>query len=147
MDATDVAILRELRTDARLSWAELGRRVHLSSPAVIERVRRLEAKGVIRGYSAILDPAKLGRPVTALIRLKTHPGVFATVLEYLDSCPEVIACDRVTGADCFVIRACLSSVQALEKLSDRLMDYGSPESEIVLSSPIQRSLAPDPESS
>src|SRR5204862_3584961 len=101
LDGTDHRLLAELQRDARLSLAELGRRVGLSSPAVAERLGRLERSGVIRGYRAEVDPRALGLSLTAVIRIRPAPRQLAKVAELARGTPEVVECHRITGEDCF----------------------------------------------
>jgi Lrp/AsnC family leucine-responsive transcriptional regulator len=138
LDVIDWAIIRELQADARLSYSELSRRVHMSTPAVAERVRRLEQASVIRGYHAEVDPAACGWPVSAWVRMACYgpncilrdPGVAMW--------PEVTEIHRVTGPDCSVVKVSAQSMQAFEGLIDRLAVYGTPTSTLVLSSPLPR---------
>jgi Lrp/AsnC family leucine-responsive transcriptional regulator len=136
LDATGWQILCALQEDARLSYSELGRRVGLSLPAVAERVHRLEDAGIITGYRAQVNTAKLGYPIMAFIRMSLtrdrDPQVSAIVREM----PEILECHRITGSDCFVMRAVVSSVSHLETLIDRLSVYGELVTSIVLSSPV-----------
>ena len=90
LDNTDWQILRELQQNARLSYNALGRRVNLSAPAAAERVRKLEEKGVIVGYSAQIDPAKVGLPLLAFIQLHCNPGKCLLKTSSIDKYPEVL---------------------------------------------------------
>jgi Lrp/AsnC family leucine-responsive transcriptional regulator len=136
-DATDWLLLEELQRDGRLSFNELARRVNLSAPAVAERVRRLEQRGVITGYHAHVDPARAGRTVGALVRmacygprcLLRHPGV-------IERSPEILEVHRLTGDECCVLRVAVTSMAEFEALIDRLADHGRPSSTMVLSSPL-----------
>src|SRR5215467_5162397 len=134
-DHTNWEILRHLQADARLSYHELGRRVGLSAPAVAERVRRLEAEGVISGYHAQVDPAKVGLPITAFIRTTCIKN--RCIHTHANPCdfPEVLEYHRVTGTNCGVFKVCVSSVRHLEDLIDRLSAYELPTTSIVLSTP------------
>src|SRR5579863_9147817 len=102
-DATDLRILGELQADARLSLAELGRRVGLSSPAVAERLQRLEQEQVILGYHARLNPRKLGMSLTAVIRVRPVGRQLHQVGELAKHTPEVVDCRRITGDDCYIM--------------------------------------------
>src|SRR3954469_7976230 len=95
LDSTDLRLLAELQADARLSLAELGRRVGLSSPAVAERLQRLEQAGVVRGYRAEVDPRALGLSLSAIIRIRPAPGQLRNVAELAQRTPEVVECSRV----------------------------------------------------
>lgn len=137
MDAVDRRLLRELQADARLSFNELSRRVNLSSPAVAERVRRLEAAGVITGYRAHVDLAKVGRPVTALVQVQCYgPRCILRDPSVLDW-PEVLQLHRVTGPACCVLMVGVPTMPEFELLIDRLAEYGQPASMLVLSSPVE----------
>ncbi|GAA3161242.1 Lrp/AsnC family transcriptional regulator [Planomonospora alba] len=143
MDAMDWALLAELQRDARLSYSELSRRVHLSAPAVAERVRRLEESGVITGYHARVDPARAGRAVAALIRMSCYGPRCVLRDEQALSWPEICEVHRVTGETCCLLRVAASSMAAFEELIDRLAPYGHPSSMMVLSSPVPwRPLSP-----
>src|SRR3954453_18108918 len=96
-DATNLRLLTELQSDARTSLAELGRRVGLSSPAVAERLRRLEDDGVIAGYSAVIAPRAFGYALGVIIRVRPAARHVATVAELARQCEEVVECHRVTG--------------------------------------------------
>jgi Lrp/AsnC family leucine-responsive transcriptional regulator len=136
-------ILLELQTNARVSYSELGRRVGLTPPAVAERVRRMEEARIIVGYRAEVDLARVGLPLTAVIRV-THRGVNCLELgEIVADYPEVLECHRITGADSYIMKVALRSVEHLQHLIDRLMAYGETVTSIVLSSPV-RHRAVDP---
>jgi Lrp/AsnC family leucine-responsive transcriptional regulator len=136
LDATGWQILCALQEDARLSYSELGRRVGLSLPAVAERVRRLEDAGIITGYRAQVDTARLGYPIMAFIRMSLTSDRDPQVSAIVRDMPEILECHRITGSDCFVMRAVVSSVSHLETLIDRLSVYGELVTSIVLSSPV-----------
>src|SRR5213076_1159239 len=104
LDATDRRIVGELTSDGRVSFAELGRRVSLSSPAVAERVQRLERAGVITGYRAEIDPRTLGYQLTAIVRIKPAPGQLPRIPELAAQIPEIGECHRITGEDCFFLK-------------------------------------------
>jgi Lrp/AsnC family leucine-responsive transcriptional regulator len=136
LDTTNLRLLAELQADARLSLAELGRRVGLSSPAVAERVQRLEDDGVIRGYHAELDPRALGFALSAVIRIRPAPGRLQPVAELARATPEVVECRRITGDDCYVMLAHVRSVEHLEEVIDQFAAYGQTTTSIVQSSPV-----------
>jgi Lrp/AsnC family leucine-responsive transcriptional regulator len=145
LDDINLRVLAELQADARLSLAELGRRVGLSSPAVAERLRRLEDEGVIAGYRAEIDPRALGYSLGVLIRIRPAPRQIAAVAELARQTPEVVECLRVTGDDCFVMTAHVRDVGHLEQLIDQFVSYGQTTTSIMQSSPVpRRALAPAP---
>lgn len=136
LDATNRRILAEVQADARLSLAELGRRVGLSSPAVADRLQRLERDGVILGYHAVLDPRALGFPFSAVIRVRPAPRQIPRVAEVAQSTPEIVDCRRITGEDCFVMTAHVRSVEHLEEVIDQFTPYGQTTTSIVQSAPV-----------
>jgi Lrp/AsnC family transcriptional regulator, leucine-responsive regulatory protein len=129
-------VLDELQRDARLSLAELGRRVGLSAPAVAERLSRLERQGVIAGYRAEVDPAAAGYPLTAVVRVRPAPRQLPKVADVARATPEVVECHRITGEDCFFLKAHVRSVAHLEEVIDRFTPYGQTTTSIVQSSPV-----------
>ena len=92
-------ILRILQEDGRISFNELGRKVGLSSPAVAERVRRMEEAGIILGYRAIVDQSRVGYPIMAFVRLSIPVSFLAQADELAKSIPEVLECHHLTGSD------------------------------------------------
>jgi Lrp/AsnC family transcriptional regulator, leucine-responsive regulatory protein len=136
LDRVDSAIIRELFADARVAWAELARRVGLSAPSVAERVRRLEDTGVITGYGARIDPSRLGYRLTILIRARPLPGEMDNMIEAIRNTPQIIACERVSGDDCFVARAHVRDVAEMETVIDKLVPFGGTNSSIVQSAPV-----------
>jgi Lrp/AsnC family transcriptional regulator, leucine-responsive regulatory protein len=138
LDQTDRRILGELAADGRVSFAELGRRVSLSAPAVAERVQRLERAGVITGYRAEIDPRALGFQLTAIIRVKPAPGQLPRIPELAAGIPEIGECHRITGEDCFYLKAYLRSIDELSGLLDRFLAFGETTTSLVNASPIPR---------
>jgi Lrp/AsnC family leucine-responsive transcriptional regulator len=139
LDETGWHILQALQENARLSFSELGQRVGLSSPAVAERVRRMEDAGIITGYRAEINTAKIGYPITAIIRMSTLPGERCTrFTASVEEIPEVLECYRVTGGDALVMKIMASSVVHLEAIIDRLSAHGQLTTSIVLSTPVSR---------
>ena len=137
-DDIDRKVLKELQEDARVSYAELGRRVGLTTPAVIERVRKLEDAGVITGYRAEIDPAKVGLPITAFVRMSITGVDYSHIIEVAEQSNEVLECHRGTGGDSFIIKVAVSSVEHLQQIIDKLTPYGITTTAIVLSSPVKR---------
>jgi Lrp/AsnC family leucine-responsive transcriptional regulator len=122
--------------------AELGRRVGLSAPAVAERLQRLEADGVIRGYRAEVDPRALGYSLTAVMRIKPAPRQLPKVAELARKTPQIVECHRVTGEDCFYMELHVRSIEELEELIDSFLIYGTTTTSIVQSSPVPRRSLP-----
>jgi Lrp/AsnC family leucine-responsive transcriptional regulator len=138
LDPTDRRILEELTADARLTLAELGRRVNLSPPAARERLQRLERAGVIRGYHAEVDPTALGYPLTAIVRVRPAARQLPKIQELAASIPEVSECHRITGEDCFFLKIHLRSLDDLDGVLDRFLVYGQTTTSLVQSTPLPR---------
>lgn len=137
LDTLDERILSELQNNGRLTMKALAERVGLSSPAMIERVRRLEERGVLAGYRAIVDPHAIGRSLTAMISVDLDRRHYDAFLNRLRSEPAIEECHRVTGDHAFIVKAHVASTDDLEALIDELQDVGAKcTSNIVLSSPI-----------
>lgn len=132
----NVALLQELHADARLSIAELGRRVNLSAPAVAERLQRLERAGVITGYRAVVDPKALGYPIAAFVRIRPTTRRLQQIPQLAREIPEIVECHRVTGEDCYVLKLHLRSMDDLEDILDRLIVLGQTTTSIIHSSPL-----------
>jgi Lrp/AsnC family transcriptional regulator, leucine-responsive regulatory protein len=147
LDVTNLRLLAELQADARLSLAELGRRVGLSSPAVAERLQRLEQEEVILGYHARLNPRKLGMALSAVIRVRPAPRQLQDVGQLAQRTPEVVDCRRITGEDCYIMTAHVRDVEHLEEVIDRFAAYGQTTTSIVQSAPVSgRGLSLEPDS-
>jgi Lrp/AsnC family leucine-responsive transcriptional regulator len=136
LDETNRLLLAELQADARLTLAELGRRVGLSSPAVADRLERLEQEGVICGYRADIDPRALGFALSTVIRIRPAPRELRKVAELARETPEVVECHRITGEDCYFKKAHVRDVHHLEEVIDRFAVFGQTTTSIVQSSPV-----------
>jgi Lrp/AsnC family leucine-responsive transcriptional regulator len=136
MDAVDWHLLAELQADARLSYNELSRRVNLSAPAVAERVRRLQEAGVITGYHAHVDPTRVGRQATALIRMHCYGPTCVLRQPAVANWPEVLQLHRVSGDVCCELLVSVESMLELEGFIDRLAAFGRPSTAMILSSPV-----------
>ena len=136
LDAIDQKILVELQANGRLAFAELGRRVGLSTPAVTERVRRLEDSAVIERYIAVVNPAKVGLPLRAFIKI-TVPGDRLPHFNGLaQRVPEVRECHRVTGSESYILLVAVRDLPHLEKVIDSLTPYVATNTSLVLASPV-----------
>ena len=136
LDAVNRRILEELQRDPSMTMSELGRRIGMSSPSVTERVRRLEEAGVIRGYRLDLNPAALGLPVGLYIRIRPNSGQLPRIAELAQQIPEVVECHRVTGEDCFIVKAYIPAIEQLDRLLDSFLLYGATTTSIIQSSPV-----------
>lgn len=144
LDSYDTRILAELQTDARISMAELGRRVHLSQPAVTERVRKLETAGVITGYRATVNLSALGYGIRAVIRVAR--AEYARVIKLIQQTPEVINAYNVTGEDSWILEIAVIDVPHLDAVVTRFCLLAETSTSIILNVPreFQAMLPPRP---
>ncbi|TCO46413.1 Lrp/AsnC family leucine-responsive transcriptional regulator [Kribbella antiqua] len=136
LDDLNTRILRELMADARLRTTELARRLGVSAPTIRERVTRLEEAGVIRGYRLEVDPAALGLPVAAWVRLRPGPGQIPKIIELAARTPEVVECHRISGEDCFLMRVQVAAIAGLEDVLDKFLVHGQTTSSFIVSTPV-----------
>jgi Lrp/AsnC family leucine-responsive transcriptional regulator len=136
LDAVNRRLLAELHGNPRLSMAELARRVGMSAPSVTERVQRLERLGVITRFRMEVDPAALGLPVTAIVRIRPGPGQLPKIAEEARNTPQVVECLRITGEDCFLMKVHGPTIGALEEILDRFLLFGQTTTSIVVSTPV-----------
>lgn len=144
LDVVNLRVLSELQGNPRLSMSELARRVGMSGPAVTERVQRLETAGVIVGYRMDIDPAALGMPVTALVRIRPGPGQLPTIARAAQETAQVVECYRITGDDCFLLKIHAPSIAELEEVLDRFLLLGQTTTSIVVSTPVSARPLPLP---
>lgn len=138
LDATDWILLRELQANARITRNELGQKAGLSGPAAGERIRRLEDAGVITGYHAAIDLSKVGRTISAFIRVRFSGGKYDAFERLVEQTPQILECHHVTGDDCFIIRAAVATMSELEDVSALLSRFGPTATSIVYSSALER---------
>ncbi len=138
IDEIDWKILKELQINSRISFAELGRRIGLTTPAVIERIRKLEDAKIITGYGVEIDTAKIGLPITAFLRMSISGVDYSHIIEVAQNSVEILECHRATGGDSFIMKVAVSDVEHLQNLIDRLVPYGITTTSIVLSSPVKK---------
>jgi Lrp/AsnC family transcriptional regulator, leucine-responsive regulatory protein len=139
LDETGWQLLQELQCNARLSYSDLGQRVGLSSPAVAERIHKMEEAGIITAYRAEVNPALLGLPISAILRMSVYAGEsLARFTALAKDIPEIMECYRVTGGDSYILKIIVSTVAHLEALIDRLAEHGQVTTSIVLSAPVSR---------
>lgn len=137
LDHTDREILGALERDARIPWAQLGRQVGLTAPAVRERVRRMERAGVVTGYGAWIDPARIGRPLAAFVRVATPTHArHARLVEFAQERAEVVELHTLTGDDSVLLRVQVASMAELERVTTSLSHFGRTTTSMVLDSPI-----------
>lgn len=146
LDDLDWRILEELQADARLSYNELGRRVSLSSPAVAERVRRLESAGILTGYHASVDPARAGLAVSAFVQMRCRPGGCLLRTSRAEEYPEVVEVHKLSGDHCAMLKVRTGSMPHFEGLLERLGQHGEMRTSVVLSTQYEgRPVAPQNE--
>ena len=134
-DPTNIALIRLLRDDPRVSVSELARRVKMSAPAVRERLQRLEETGVIR-WRVDVDPGALGFPVAAYVRVRPAPGQLSKIAELAQRMAQVTECHRVTGEDCFVVKIYVTAIDQLDAVLDQFLAFGQTTTSLVQSTPV-----------
>jgi len=139
IDKLDWKILKCLQHDARMSNAEIGRRVGISSPAVSERIKKMEDAEIIQGYTTFVSPFEAGYQLKALITLRAFMGMLKPFLEKVKTYDEVVNCYRITGNENIVMEVVLKNQKHLETFIDQLITYGETKTQIVLSHVIKYS--------
>jgi Lrp/AsnC family transcriptional regulator, leucine-responsive regulatory protein len=141
LDERNIKLLRLMRDDPQITTSELARRIGMSAPAVRERIERLKDSGVILGYRLEIDPAALGYPVAIFIRVRPMPGQLSKIATLAKRLPQIVECHRITGEDCYIMRAHVEALDQLDALLDRFLVYGQTTTSLIQSSPVpQRSL-------
>ncbi|MDQ1195228.1 Lrp/AsnC family transcriptional regulator [Agrobacterium sp. SORGH_AS 787] len=142
LDDIDKRILQLLSNDGRMSVKDLAQQVGLSAPSTSERIKRLEERGVIRGFTVEIDPASIGFTLQAIIRVRPLPGKLHVVQQLIEAIPEISECDKVTGDDCFIARLHVRSIEELDTILDKIADKAETNTSIVKLQPIKRRLLP-----
>ncbi len=137
MDKTDYRIIEILQKQGRVSMKELGKAVNMTSPAVAERVRKLEENGVILGYKAVIDPKKLNKNIMSFINVELSPNNFEPFINYARENKKIIECHHVTGGSSVIIKVLAESMSDLKDLIDDIKKIGSTQTSVILSTPIQ----------
>ena len=137
MDIYGRKLLHELQANARLSLAELGRRIGLSPTATAERLKQMEEAGILHGYTAVIDREALGLEVLAFIRMSCGGQNYYRLLQYVQTLEEVRECHHLTGGDDLLLKITTTSMTDLEALIEALLPYGNPVTSLVLSSPVE----------
>ena len=138
LDDTDRMLLASLADDARQPVSELARSVGLSAPATADRLRRLDALGVIERFTVQIDPRALGYTLQAIVRIRPLPGKLHIVQKLIEEIAEFGECDKVTGDDCFVARLFVRSIGDLDGILDRIADKAETSTAIIKAQPIRR---------
>lgn len=137
MDMTDHKIIEILQEDGRISMKDLGKIVGLTSPAVSERVKRLEESGIIEGYKAIISPDALGRVIKAFIHISLPNNMYKKFIDEARKDPRIVECHHITGDDCSVVKVIVKDMYELEEVIDSIKEIGSTKTSVILSTPIQ----------
>ena len=140
MDKINWKLLKALEENARLSYSELAKLVHLSAPAVAERIKKLEEQGVITGYRATINLEKVGIPITALVECEVYRTKERAFKELVLSLDEVVDCYNITGSSAFILRVAVSSMSCLDVLLERLIDLSDTKTMMIMSQPVDREM-------
>jgi Lrp/AsnC family leucine-responsive transcriptional regulator len=138
LDSFGRRLLDELQANARLSLAELGRRIGLSPTATAERLKQMEEVGILHGYTVEIDREALGLEVMAFIRMSCSGQNYHRLLDYVQTLEEIRECHHLTGGDDFLLKVTTTSMADLEALIEALLPYGNPVTSLVLSTPVER---------
>ena len=141
-DEIDQLLISALMQDSRSSLKTLASLSGLSSPSVAERIRKLEEREVIKGYTVEVDPKAFGYQLQAIIRIRPLPGQLQEVERQIQNIPQFTECDKVTGDDCFIARLHVRSIEQLDSLLDGLNAYAETNTAIIKKSPVKRRLPP-----
>jgi Lrp/AsnC family leucine-responsive transcriptional regulator len=147
LDDVNRRLLRELHADARITMSALARKVGMSAPAVTERVQRLQRAGVITGFLMQVDPAALGLPVTAFVRVRPAARQLSKIADLAEQLDAVSECYRITGEDCFLVKVHAASIPELEATLDKFLMFGQTVSSIVVTTPVPPRPLPIPQRS
>lgn len=147
MDSIDSKILELLQQDGRMPVSDLSKALNLSRPSVSERIRRLEERQIIQGFSARVSPAAVGRRVLVMIEVGQLTVACHRFEERVAQDPDILECHRVTGSISYIVKAAVPSMADLEALVDRLIPFGRLNTSVVLSSPVESRpvLPPNPD--
>lgn len=142
LDDLDRRLLDILSVNARISLKELAQEAGLSSPSTADRLRRLEDRGVITGFTVGINPAALGYALQAVVRVRPMPGMLHIVEKLIQDTPEFVECDKVTGDDCFIAKLLVRDMEQLDTILDKVAERAQTNTSIVKSTPVKRRLPP-----
>lgn len=143
VDKINWLILNELQKNARMPLTEISRKVGITSPAVSDRILKMESEGIIDGYSVKINMKKIGCPMSVFISAKVRFGQVEKFLELIRNTPEITECHKLTGNDCLLMRAYVQDTEHLEKLGSKLLHYGELTTSLLLSSIVERRIITD----
>jgi Lrp/AsnC family leucine-responsive transcriptional regulator len=139
LDDAGLEILRALQENARISFAEIARKVRMSAPAITERVRKMEEAGIITGYHARVDAAKAGYPVTAFVRVRARQERFPDVITTARQLPEIRECHHAAGEDSFFLKVLAATPEDLARVAAEFSPFGEVRISVVVSTPVEKS--------
>ncbi|MGV1790234.1 winged helix-turn-helix transcriptional regulator [Rhizobium lusitanum] len=142
LDEIDQRMLEALARNARISLKELAEAAGLSSPSAAERLRRLEERGIISGFTVDIAPEAIGYPLQAIVRVRPLPGQLHVVERIIQETPEFIECDKVTGDDCFIGRLVVRSMGELDGILDKITERAETNTSMIKATPVKRRLPP-----
>ncbi len=142
LDDADTRILLALEANARLSMSELGRMIGMSAPSVSERLRHLEAAGIIRGFTLDIDTRELGYGIRAMVRIRPLPGKLHLVERLIQETPEFIECDKITGDDPFLARMVVHTIEEMDAVLEKLSDHAVTSTSVIKGTSVTRRLPP-----
>ena len=145
LDMTDIALLKSLGRNSRVSLSDLAKISKMSRQTVADRIRRMERLGIIKGWHVDLNPSTLGLPLSAYVRIRPMQGQLSTLARLAESIPNITECHRITGDDCFLMRLYVTSIRDLERIIDQLHPYGQTTTSIVQSTPVPLRSPPLPQ--
>lgn len=137
MDETSWAILEALQENGRLSYSELGKKVGLSTPAVSERVRKLEEADIITGYRAVVDPHKLGREITAFVSIRSTPDNNQKLIRFIQRSPVVAEGHYITGQASYILKIIVANIKEMEAFIGEVSHFGATNTSVVMSTHVE----------
>ncbi len=140
VDKIGMKILKELQINARSTFSQIGRKVGLSSPAVAERIYKMEESGIISGYHANINPTTFGHNIMAFITLTTQPNKYNEIYTFAEEQKEILECHHVSGNESLMLKVVSGSISQLDGMVEKLTKYGETKTLIVLSSPLQKKI-------
>jgi Lrp/AsnC family transcriptional regulator, leucine-responsive regulatory protein len=138
VDIIGMNILRELQINARSTFSQIGRKIGLSSPAVAERIYKMEAAGIIKGYHADISPDAFGMDLMAFITLTTQPEKYQKIYSFAEKQQEIVECHHISGNESLMLKVFAGSIVQLNTMIEKLSQFGETKTSIVLSSPIKK---------
>lgn len=141
-DEKDQQLINALMEDARRSLKALAQISGLSSPSVAERLRKLEERGVLKGYGVEVDPRAFGYQLQAIVRIRPLPGQLHEVERQIQATPQFTECDKVTGEDCFIAKLHVRSMEQLDEILDHINTLAVTNTAIVKKNTVKRRLPP-----